>query len=164
MSELSIGQKAPDFALPASTGKTIRLSQFLGKKVVLFFYPQDLTPTCTAEACEFRDGIGKFRRNGAVVLGISPDPVQKHLKFIGEYELPYPLLADEELHVCGLYDVWKLKKLYGREYMGVQRSTFLIDREGVLAREWRNVRIKGHVDAVLAAVKALDEGKNEATE
>lgn len=156
MTQLSIGQPAPDFALPASTGKRVALGQFAGKKVVLFFYPQDLTPTCTAEACDFRDGIGRFRRHGAVVLGISPDPVQRHDKFAAEYELPYPLLSDEDLHVCKLYDVWKLKKLYGREYMGVQRSTFLIDRGGLLAREWRNVRVKGHVDAVLAAVKALD--------
>lgn len=156
MSLLQIGQPAPDFNLPASTGKPISLSQFAGKKVVLFFYPQDMTPTCTAEACEFRDGIGKFRRHGAVVLGISPDPVNRHLKFAEQYGLPYPLLADEELEACKLYDVWKLKKLYGREYMGVQRSTFLIDREGKLAREWRNVRIKGHVEAVLAAVKGLE--------
>ncbi|TNJ56032.1 thioredoxin-dependent thiol peroxidase [Paenibacillus hemerocallicola] len=155
MSELLIGNPAPDFALPASTGKKVKLSQFAGKKVVLFFYPQDLTPTCTAEACDFRDGIGRFRRNGAVVLGISPDPVKQHNKFAEQYELPYPLLSDEELQVCKLYDVWKLKKLYGREYMGVQRSTFLIDRDGRLVQEWRNVRIKGHVDAVLAAVKAL---------
>ncbi|WP_420799788.1 thioredoxin-dependent thiol peroxidase [Paenibacillus mesophilus] len=150
-----LGNPAPDFTLPASTGKKVKLSQFAGKKVVLFFYPQDMTPTCTAEACDFRDGIGRFRRNGAVVLGISPDPVKLHHKFAEQYELPYPLLSDEELHVCKLYDVWKLKKLYGREYMGVQRSTFLIDRDGLLAKEWRNIRIKGHVDAVLAAVKAL---------
>lgn len=155
MPELAIGELAPDFALPASTGKTIKLSQFVGKKVVLFFYPQDMTPTCTAEACEFRDSIGRFRRSGAVVLGISPDPVKEHHKFAEKYELPYPLLSDETLHVCQLYDVWKLKKLYGREYMGVQRSTFLIDRDGMLVKEWRNVRIKGHIDAVLAAVKAL---------
>jgi peroxiredoxin Q/BCP len=155
VSELLIGNPAPDFTLPASTGKKVKLNQFAGKKVVLFFYPQDLTPTCTAEACDFRDGIGRFRRSGAVVLGISPDPVKQHHKFAEQYELPYPLLSDEDLHVCKLYDVWKLKKLYGREYMGVQRSTFLIDREGRLVQEWRNVRIKGHVDAVLAAVKAL---------
>lgn len=155
MSELALNEMAPDFALPATTGKAVKLSSFIGKKVILFFYPQDMTPTCTAEACDFRDGIGRFRRNGAVVLGISPDPVERHHKFAAQYELPYPLLSDEELHVCKLYDVWKLKKLYGREYMGVQRSTFLIDREGRLAKEWRNVRIKGHMEAVLAAVKAL---------
>lgn len=155
MPELAIGQPAPDFTLPASTGKRITLSGYLGKKVVLFFYPQDMTPTCTAEACDFRDGIGRFRRNGTVVLGISPDPLKQHAKFAETYELPYPLLSDEELQVCNLYDVWKLKKLYGREYMGVQRSTFLIDREGRLAGEWRNVRLKGHVEAVLAAAKEL---------
>ncbi|GAA3409762.1 thioredoxin-dependent thiol peroxidase [Paenibacillus hodogayensis] len=155
MQELQIGQPAPDFTLPAGNGKNVRLGQYIGKKVVLFFYPQDMTPTCTTEACDFRDSLARFRRSGAVVLGISPDPVQRHVKFAEKYDLDYPLLADEELQVCKLYDVWQLKKLYGREYMGVQRSTFLIDRSGVLVREWRNVRIKGHVDAVLAAVKEL---------
>ncbi|PYI50633.1 thioredoxin-dependent thiol peroxidase [Paenibacillus flagellatus] len=155
MASLIIGEPAPEFALPASTGKTISLRQFAGKKVVLFFYPEDDTPTCTAEACAFRDGIGRFRRHGVVVLGVSPDPVKKHLKFADKFELPYPLLSDEDLTVCRLYDVWKLKKLYGREYMGVQRSTFLIDRNGILVREWRNVRIKGHVEAVLDAAKEL---------
>lgn len=155
MSTPVIGEPAPDFTLPASTGKSISLGQFAGKKVVLFFYPQDNTPTCTTEACAFRDGIGRFRRHGAVVLGISPDPVKKHLQFAEKYGLPYPLLSDEDLTICRLYDVWKLKKLYGREYMGVVRSTFLIDREGRLAQEWRNVKVKGHVDAVLEAVKGL---------
>ncbi|MEF3304723.1 thioredoxin-dependent thiol peroxidase [Paenibacillus sp. GYB003] len=155
MSEPTVGSPAPDFTLPATKGKAVTLSQFLGKKVVLFFYPQDMTPTCTAEACEFRDGIHRFRKSGTVVLGISPDPVKSHEKFAKQYELPYPLLSDEDLRVCKLYDVWKLKKLYGREYMGVQRSTFLIDRDGKLAKVWRNVRIKGHIEAVLAAAKAL---------
>ncbi|MDF2724273.1 MAG: thioredoxin-dependent thiol peroxidase [Paenibacillus sp.] len=155
MTELLIGEKAPEFALPSTRGGIVKLSSLLGKKIVIFFYPQDMTPTCTAEACDFRDGIGKFRRHGAVVLGISPDPVQRHHQFAEKYELPYALLSDEQLEVCKLYDVWKLKKLYGREYMGVQRSTFLIDQEGRLAQQWRNVRIKGHVEAVLAAVKAL---------
>jgi peroxiredoxin Q/BCP len=155
VTELLIGEKAPEFALPSTRGGIVKLSSLLGKKIVIFFYPQDMTPTCTAEACDFRDGIGKFRRHGAVVLGISPDPVQRHHQFAEKYELPYALLSDEQLEVCKLYDVWKLKKLYGREYMGVQRSTFLIDQEGRLAQQWRNVRIKGHVEAVLAAVKAL---------
>jgi peroxiredoxin Q/BCP len=155
MSTPVIGEPAPDFTLPASTGKSVSLGQFAGKKVVLFFYPQDNTPTCTTEACAFRDGIGRFRRHGAVVLGISPDPFKRHLQFAEKYGLPYPLLSDEDLTVCRLYDVWKLKKLYGREYMGVVRSTFLIDREGRLAQEWRNVKVKGHVEAVLEAVKEL---------
>lgn len=153
-----LGELAPDFELPASTGKKIKLSKLRGKKVVLYFYPQDMTPTCTQESCDFRDYNGKLKRAGAVVLGISPDDLKRHAKFIEQYELPFPLLADTELEVCKLYGVWALKKLYGREYMGVERSTFLIDAEGKLVREWRKVRIKGHVDQVLAAVKEL--GKN----
>ena len=153
-----LGELAPDFELPASTGKKIKLSKLRGKKIVLYFYPQDMTPTCTQESCDFRDYNGKLKRAGAVVLGISPDDLKRHAKFIEQYELPFPLLADTELEVCKLYGVWALKKLYGREYMGVERSTFLIDAEGKLVREWRKVRIKGHVDQVLAAVKEL--GKN----
>jgi len=153
-----LGELAPDFELPASTGKKIKLSKLRGKKVVLYFYPQDMTPTCTQESCDFRDYNGKLKRAGAVVLGISPDDLKRHAKFIEQYELPFPLLADTELEVCKLYGVWALKKLYGREYMGVERSTFLIDAEGKLVREWRKVRIKGHVDQVLAAVKALGKG------
>ncbi|RAV11874.1 thioredoxin-dependent thiol peroxidase [Paenibacillus contaminans] len=150
-----LGELAPDFELPASTGKKIKLSKLRGKKVVLYFYPQDMTPTCTQESCDFRDYNGKLKRAGAVVLGISPDDLKRHAKFIEQYELPFPLLADTELEICKLYGVWALKKLYGREYMGVERSTFLIDAEGKLVREWRKVRIKGHVDQVLEAVKAL---------
>lgn len=153
-----LGELAPNFELPASTGKKIKLSKLRGKKVVLYFYPQDMTPTCTQESCDFRDYNGKLKRAGAVVLGISPDDLKRHAKFIEQYELPFPLLADTKLEVCKLYGVWALKKLYGREYMGVERSTFLIDAEGKLVREWRKVRIKGHVDQVLAAVKEL--GKN----
>ncbi|WP_409342947.1 thioredoxin-dependent thiol peroxidase [Paenibacillus sp. MBLB4367] len=155
----ALGEPAPDFELPASTGKKIKLSKLRGKKVVIYFYPQDMTPTCTQESCDFRDYNGKLKRAGAVVLGISPDDLKRHGKFIEKYELPFPLLADTELEACKLYGVWTLKKLYGREYMGVERSTFLIDAEGKLVREWRKVKIKDHVNQVLEAVKAL--GKTE---
>lgn len=153
MTQLSIGEPAPDFTLPASTGKNISLSDYRGKKVVLYFYPKDMTPTCTTESCDFRDYNGKFARAKAKVIGISPDEVKSHLKFIDKHELPFPLLADTEHNVCNLYGVWQEKSMYGRKYMGVVRSTFLIDEEGKLVREWRNVKVKGHVEEVLAAVK-----------
>ncbi|WP_135557175.1 thioredoxin-dependent thiol peroxidase [Paenibacillus cymbidii] len=150
-----VGEPAPDFTLPASNGRKVSLSGLRGKKVALFFYPQDMTPTCTQEACDFRDVYGKLKRAGVVVLGISPDDVASHKKFIAQYELPYLLLADEERKVCELYGVWQLKKLYGREYMGVVRTTFLVDEAGILVREWKVTRVKGHTDAVLAAAKEL---------
>lgn len=155
MTQLSIGEPAPDFTLPASKGKNISLSDYRGKKVVLYFYPKDMTPTCTTESCDFRDYNGKFARAKAKVIGISPDEVKSHLKFIDKHELPFPLLADTEHNVCNLYGVWQEKSMYGRKYMGVVRSTFLIDEEGKLVREWRNVKVKGHVEEVLAAVKEI---------
>ncbi|WP_127588115.1 peroxiredoxin [Paenibacillus koleovorans] len=150
-----IGKAAPAFRLPASDGTELALKDMKGRKVVLFFYPQDETPTCTQEACEFRDAYAVFAEEDTVVIGISPDSVASHEKFIRNQQLNYILLADEQLKVCKKYDVWKMKKLYGREYMGVVRSTFLIDRKGRLAAEWRNIRIKGHVDKVLEAARKL---------
>lgn len=148
-----VGRKAPDFTLPALGGKEIKLSDYLGQKVVLFFYPKDLTPACTQQSCDFRDAYGQFGEYGAAVLGISNDPVATHERFAAKYELPYELLADTEHRVCELYGVWQLKKLYGREYMGLVRSTFLINEKGKLIREWRNVRVKNHVQTVLEAVR-----------
>lgn len=153
MPQVQLGRPVPDFALPASNGNIVALSDFRGKKVVLFFYPHDMTPTCTQEACDFRDSYGKFRELNAEVVGVSPDSVESHRKFIEKRQLPFLLLADEQLIVCKMFDVWRLKKLYGREYMGVQRSTFLIDEEGVLVKEWRNVKVKNHVDDVWKAAK-----------
>ncbi|MFK7697722.1 peroxiredoxin [Paenibacillus sp. HJGM_3] len=150
-----IGKKAPAIKLPGSNGEEVSLQQFKGRKIVLFFYPQDETPTCTTEACEFRDAFAEFEETDAVVIGISPDSVASHEKFIGNHKLPYLLLADEKLKACKAYDVWKMKKLYGRDYMGVVRSTFLIDRKGKLAGEWRNIRVKGHIDKVLEAARKL---------
>ncbi|MBO7746710.1 thioredoxin-dependent thiol peroxidase [Paenibacillus sp. MWE-103] len=150
-----VGKKAPDFALPAMGGREVRLSRFAGHKVVLFFYPKDLTPACTQESCDFRDAYAEFGKHNTVVLGISNDPAERHEKFAAKYELPFELLADTEHKVCELYGVWQMKKLYGREYMGLVRSTFLIDEKGKLVREWRNLRVKGHVQEVLAAASEL---------
>lgn len=152
---IAIGGDAPDFTLPAVDGKRFKLSAHSGKLVVLFFYPKAMTPACTQEACDFRDGLSRFRRHGAVVAGISPDPVQRLEKFAETQELPYPLLSDENLEVSKLYGVWGLKKLYGREYMGIVRSTFLIGRDGKLMREWKVTRVKGHAEEVLEAVRAM---------
>ncbi|SDW69785.1 thioredoxin-dependent thiol peroxidase [Paenibacillus sp. CF384] len=150
-----VGKKAPDFTLPALGGREVSLSQFAGKKVVLFFYPKDLTPACTQESCDYRDSYAAFGDSNTVVLGISIDDVATHERFAEKYELPYELLADPEHRVCELYGVWQMKKLYGREYMGLVRSTFLINEKGKLVREWRNLRVKGHVQEVLEAAQAL---------
>lgn len=157
MSQVQIGERVPDFKLPASNGEEVALSDYRGKKVVIYFYPQDMTPTCTQESCDFRDYNGEFARRDTVVLGISPDDVEKHRKFIGKYELPFLLLSDTDHRVCELFGVWQWKKMFGREYMGVVRSTFLIDEEGKLAQEWRNIRVKGHIERVLEAVGKLGE-------
>lgn len=152
---LTIGQAIPDFTLPASNGDNVSLHQFRGRKLVIFFYPADLTPSCTNEACDFRDYTGQFRELGAEVIGISPDDLKMHGKFIAEHRLPYLLLSDVDHRVAEQFGVWGLKKLYGREYMGLVRSTFLLDEEGRLVREWRNLRVKGHVNNVLEALKAM---------
>ena len=153
MMTAEIGKKAPDFELPASNGETVKLSDFLGKHVVLYFYPKDMTPGCTTEACDFRDKHQSFAELDAVILGVSPDPINRHGKFIEKYELPFMLLADEDHKVAEVYDVWKLKKNYGKEYMGIERSTFIIDKEGNLVKEWRKVKVKGHVEEALEFIK-----------
>ncbi|WP_168121621.1 thioredoxin-dependent thiol peroxidase [Paenibacillus sp. HB172176] len=152
---LEIGKKAPKFKLPASNGEPLSLMELRGQKVVLFFYPKDMTPTCTQEACDMRDAYEQFKDCNTVVLGISIDAIKAHLNFIEKKQLPYLLLSDENHKVCEQYGVWQLKKLYGREYMGIVRSTFLIDEKGNLAREWRKVKVKGHAQEVLEAAKAL---------
>ncbi|ACJ32752.1 thioredoxin-dependent thiol peroxidase [Anoxybacillus flavithermus] len=145
--------RAPDFTLPASNGENVTLSQFRGKYIVLYFYPKDMTPGCTTEACEFRDQYEIFTELGAVVIGISPDSIERHKKFIEKHRLPFLLLADEKQDVAKLYDVWKLKKNFGKEYMGIERSTFLIDPDGQIIKEWRKVKVNGHVEEVLNALK-----------
>lgn len=132
------------------------LSDFRGRKVVIYFYPKNMTPACTQEACDFRDRSGQLEKEGAVVLGISGDPVKSHDRFKEKQNLPFPLLSDEDHEVCRMFGVWQLKKLYGREYEGIVRSTFLIDENGTLVKEWRGVRVKGHADQVLEAVRSMD--------
>lgn len=155
MSELKIGEKAPDFTLPSGDGKTISLHELKGKNVVLYFYPKDLTPGCTTEACDFRDNVERLQSEDTVVLGVSKDSVARHAKFTEKHQLNFPLLADEDGVVCELYGVWKEKSMYGRKYMGIDRSTFLIDKEGILREVWRKVSVTGHVGKVLEAIKSL---------
>ncbi|GGD20551.1 thioredoxin-dependent thiol peroxidase [Pontibacillus salipaludis] len=150
---MEIGKPAPDFELPANNGEKVKLSDYKGKNVVLYFYPKDMTPGCTTEACDFRDHHESFKDLDAVILGVSPDPVDRHQKFIDKHELPFLLLADEEHAVAEEYDVWKLKKNFGKEYMGIERSTFVIDKEGNLVNEWRKVRVKGHVEEALQYIR-----------
>jgi peroxiredoxin Q/BCP len=146
------GASAPDFELQSDAGDTIKLSDLRGKKVVLYFYPKDDTPGCTAQACGIRDVYGEFERAGAVVLGISPDDERSHVKFKAKYDLPFTLLADPDHEVAERYDVWKEKKYMGRTYMGVERSTFVIGEDGSLARVLRNVKPATHADEVLAVL------------
>lgn len=156
MSEaIQLNDLVPDFRLPASGGEEISLNDFRGKKVVIYFYPKNMTPACTQEACDFRDRTGELQALGAVVLGISTDPVRSHDRFHEKQNLSFPLLSDVDHRVCELFRVWQWKKLYGREYEGIVRSTFLIDEEGRLINEWRKVRVKGHADEVVRAVKSL---------
>ncbi|MBY0121874.1 thioredoxin-dependent thiol peroxidase [Bacillus sp. S/N-304-OC-R1] len=150
---VSIGNLAPDFSLKASNGETVKLSDFRGKNVVLYFYPKDMTPGCTTQACDFREFHSDFTKLDCIILGISPDPQDKHEKFIEKYNLPFLLLVDDEHHVAEMYEVWKLKKNFGKEYMGIERSTFVIDKEGNLTKEWRKVKVKGHVEEALQYVK-----------
>ncbi|MRG87549.1 thioredoxin-dependent thiol peroxidase [Salinibacillus xinjiangensis] len=150
---IEIGKQAPDFELPASNGEQVKLSDFRGKNVVVYFYPKDMTPGCTTEACDFRDHHESFAELDAVILGISPDPIDRHEKFIEKHDLPFLLLADEDHKVAEQFDAWKLKKNFGKEYMGIERSTFVIDKEGKIAKEWRKVKVKGHVEEALQFIK-----------
>ncbi|KAA9031115.1 thioredoxin-dependent thiol peroxidase [Niallia endozanthoxylica] len=143
-----IGQVAPDIALPASNGQTIQLSDFRGKNIVLYFYPKDMTPGCTTEACDFRDRHEDFSKINTVILGVSPDPISRHEKFIEKHGLPFILLSDEEQELAKAFDVWKLKKNFGKEYMGIERSTFIVDSEGKVVKEWRKVKVKDHTNEV----------------
>lgn len=143
---LEKGSPAPDFTLPSDTGADVTLSALKGKKVVLYFYPKDDTPGCTTQACDFRDSLPRFEGADAVVLGVSPDSVESHGEFRAKHDLNYPLLADVDHRVAEAYGVWKEKSLYGRRFMGVERSTFLIDESGDVAQVWRRVKPKGHAE------------------
>jgi len=143
------GDPAPDFALDADDGSRISLADLRGQKVVLYFYPKDDTPGCTREACEFRDSHPRYQAKDAVVLGVSPDKVSKHQKFRDKYDLPFRLLADPEHEVAEKYGVWQQKSFMGRKFMGVARTTFLIDQEGRIEKVWEKVSPKGHAEEVL---------------
>ena len=150
---LDAGKKAPGFSLPSDTGKTISLADFAGrKKVVLYFYPKDDTSGCTTQACEFRDSWAAVQAAGAVVLGVSPDGVSSHGKFKGKYQLPFPLLADEDHSVAEAYGAWGEKSMYGRKYLGILRTTFVIGADGRILQVFERVKPKGHAAAVLAAL------------
>lgn len=147
------GKKAPDFSLVNEKEEIVQLKDYRGQYVILYFYPKDMTPGCTTEACDFRDKHEDFSHLNAVVLGVSPDDAKKHARFMDKHGLPFSLLVDEDHEVAEAYGVWVLKKMYGREYMGIERSTFLIDAEGFLVKQWRKVRVKNHIEEVYAFLK-----------
>jgi thioredoxin-dependent peroxiredoxin len=152
---IELGQPAPDFTLQNQHGQDVTLSKLKGTPVVLYFYPKDDTPGCTKEACAFRDARAEYEYAGARVVGISPDTVSSHQKFARKYELPFTLVADTDKRVCESYGVWQEKNMYGKKSMGVVRTTFLIDRDGVIRKVFPKVKVEGHSDAVLDAIKAL---------
>ncbi len=153
--QLEIGDKAPEFAMPTNGGGNVSLSALSGKNIVLYFYPKDDTPGCTVEAKDFRDSIEDFEKLDTVIIGISKDSVKSHEKFQEKYCLPFPLASAEETSVCEDFGVWKEKTNYGKTYMGIERTTFLIDKNGVICQIWRKVKVEGHANAVLETVKDL---------
>lgn len=153
---IEINKLAPDFKLMGSDGKEHSLSDYKGKNIVLYFYPKDNTAGCTTEACDFRDNIQSFHDLNAIILGVSRDSLASHDKFITKLSLPFVLLSDPDETVCKLYDVIKEKNMYGKKYKGVERSTFLINKEGILIEEFRKVRVKGHIEKVLDKLKEID--------
>jgi len=155
MSDPKIGKAAPAFTLPATGDQKIRLSSLKGQNVVIYFYPRDATPGCTTQGQNFRDAHKAFAKANTVILGISQDPMKAHEKFHAKHEFNFDLLSDESGDICTKYNVLKLKKMYGKEFTGIERSTFLVDTKGVLREQWRKVKVPGHVDEVLAAAQAL---------
>ncbi|MGD9489778.1 MAG: thioredoxin-dependent thiol peroxidase [Calditrichaceae bacterium] len=152
---LDVGKKAPDFILPNQEGKSVSLSSHRGKWVVLYFYPKDMTPGCTTEACNFQESLPDFKSIDAVILGISKDSVERHKKFANKHDLEFHLLSDDEGNVCETYGTWQLKKLYGREFMGIVRSTYLIDPDGVIAKVYPKVKVKEHHTELLNDIQSL---------
>ncbi len=150
---LEIGKKAPAFSLKDENGKNVSLNDFKGKKVVLYFYPKDMTSGCTKEACDFRDALPNFRKIKAVVLGVSIDSTASHKKFADKYDLPFTLLSDEKKEVVEKYGVWKEKSMYGKKYMGIERTTFIIDEEGKIQNIFPKVKVDGHVNEVMKMLK-----------
>ena len=159
MTNPKVGKKAPLFTLPATGDQSIMLSKLKGSIVVLYFYPRDNTPGCTTESADFAAAYGKFKRAGSLIFGLSQDSIKSHEKFKIKLELPFELLSDESGSVSEKYEVLKLKKMYGKEFTGIERSTFLIDSAGILRAEWRKVKVTGHVEEVLTAVKALQKSE-----
>lgn len=157
MSDLQPGDKAPNFSMPTNEGNTVSLADYAGRKLVLYFYPKDDTPGCTTEACNFRDNLPKFEKINAAILGVSKDSVAKHEKFVGKFSLTFPLAADEDGSVCEAYGTWGEKSMYGKKYMGIDRATFLIDENGTILNVWRKVKVPGHVDEVMQAIKDADK-------
>ncbi len=155
MATVTLGKAVPDFALPATGEQTIRLSDLKGSHVVVYFYPKDSTPGCTVEGQNFRDLHAKFKRAKTVILGVSRDSLKSHENFKSKQEFPFDLLSDADEELCKLFDVIKPKNMYGKQVMGIERSTFLIDAAGLLRREWRKVKVDGHAEEVLEAVKGL---------
>ena len=158
MSTPSLGQPAPDFSAPATSGKTLGLADFRGKFLVLYFYPKDSTPGCTREGQDFRDLYPEFQARGAEIVGVSRDSLKSHENFKCKQSFPFELISDADETLCGLYDVIKMKKMYGKEVRGIERSTFLITPEGILAAEWRKLSVKGHAGAVLEKIVELAGG------
>jgi len=157
MSSVAIGKKVPSFALPATGEQTVKLADLKGQKVILYFYPKDSTPGCTQEGQDFRDNLTKFKRAGAVVLGVSRDSIKSHENFRSKQNFKFDLLSDADETLCKLFDVIKEKNMYGKKVMGIERSTFLIDEKGVLRNEWRKVKVAGHVEEVLQTLKTLNK-------
>lgn len=146
---LKPGEKAPDFKLKSDSGESFSLKDFKGKKVVLYFYPKDMTSGCTVEACDFRDNIKKIEKKNTVVIGVSADSIQSHKKFKDKYKLPFTLLSDESKKMLTDYEVWKEKSMYGKKYMGIVRTTFLINEKGKIEKIWEKVNVNGHVEDIL---------------
>ena len=155
MSKVTIGKKVANFTISATGDQEITLSELTGKNIVIYFYPKDSTPGCTTEGQNFRDNIKEFEVHNTLIFGVSRDSIKSHENFKRKQEFPFDLLSDADEALCKLFDVIKLKKMYGREYMGIERSTFLLDTTGTLVKEWRKIKLKGHVDEVLEAVKEL---------
>lgn len=147
--ELGVADLAPDFTLTSNEGKKVSLKDYSGKKVILYFYPKDMTPGCTTEACSFRDNYSDIQKRGAVILGISADTEQSHQKFVSKYELPFLLLSDQDKEVSKEYGVWKEKSFLGKKYLGIERSTFIIDEKGKIQAIFRKVKVAGHTEEVL---------------
>jgi peroxiredoxin Q/BCP len=152
---LTLGKKAPAFALTGDEGKTIKLSDYVGHPLVIFFYPKDLTPGCTQEACDFRDSLTRLKKMGGAVIGVSKDGIKSHQKFRDAHSLNFPLLSDESGAMCEAYGVWKEKSMYGKKYWGIERTTVVLDSEGKVQRVFEKVKVKGHVEEVLEAVSSL---------